>query len=280
MVFRLTKYCNYKCPHCMIDADKNGNHAEFKVVEELCNFFNNTGSKFLIIAGGEPTQHPLFIEILTYILEHIKSNDNIMIVVASNGSFMWESDMLLKLKNLYKYRKFGIQISSIKGLYQKHKKTKARFKTLKYKFQNWVLIEELQIIDKLGRAATMTDSDIKKHSITFRKGPNCFNLFSGSWNKQISTLPSLIQILESKISSKGLSLNLCKPSIDETGIIYMGETSTCVSVGSIFDDYNDILTNMSNNKPCGKCGIDSKDLVEAVKIKYESSIDSNLYKFI
>lgn len=245
MLFLLTEYCTMGCKHCMINSTDCGKHSSFTTVKAFVKFAKKMGTRKIGISGGEPTQHPHFLKHLTFILKAF-SYDNVEIVVMSNGHFLKDkalSDNIARLQSEYP---FGIQITSIEGLYFEHEST-IRFYELRRKdFMQIDLIKELYYLEEhLGRAKENDLSEFRTGNS--RTVPNCFNLYAGA--RQLGSLKEVINYLDGNTV-----FNFCKPMVDFVGNVYPSECNSCPVLGNIHrDGSGKIYRNLVSSQPCGAC---------------------------
>jgi len=241
MVFQITNYCEMECPHCMSVCSTKGIHATLNTIEQMCIFAKKYNPKTVLISGGEPTQHPDFIDYFEIILKELYNR--CAVILASNGDFLFKNKIRDNLIKLNKEFLFAIQISSIKGLYKRTSSTQKLFKKYKRKFKMMGLIEEITVIDQLGRA---TGKDWSKFTTYKRKAPNCFNLLSCAYSPITNSFRDVIFQIHNK--------NACKPFITPEGNIHVGESHFCHKIGTIWDNDPTLYNNIKKVEPCGKCG--------------------------
>lgn len=77
----ITSHCNMKCPYCCceIPNKKNKKHYNIEYFSNLDKYFKNLT---IIITGGEPTTHPRFDKITSYIKKILNPNRYIL---STNG---------------------------------------------------------------------------------------------------------------------------------------------------------------------------------------------------
>ena len=88
----LTTACNYACDHC-IDMDilnKGINHDDDELFKSLDDMHKKGLKSVILIGGGEPTLHPKFGEVVTFLKER-----DIKVAIVSNGS------------NVHKFKEVG-----------------------------------------------------------------------------------------------------------------------------------------------------------------------------
>lgn len=67
---KITQYCNFGCKFCYQGSTKSGTHADFSQIKEIINTLADAEVFEIAYGGGEPTQHPEFIDILKYTRKH------------------------------------------------------------------------------------------------------------------------------------------------------------------------------------------------------------------
>lgn len=90
----ITKYCERCCDFCYRQANPSGRHMPLNDVENVVEQAKEAGVLQIALGGGNPNQHPNFIEILRIIREN-----NIVPSYTSNGEGL--TDEILKATKLY-----------------------------------------------------------------------------------------------------------------------------------------------------------------------------------
>ncbi len=62
----VTSYCNFGCKFCYQSSTKDGVHADLENIKHTLKELRNAGTLEVVFGGGEPTEHPNFLEILKY----------------------------------------------------------------------------------------------------------------------------------------------------------------------------------------------------------------------
>jgi len=211
------------CSHCLTNASPEGKHMDKKTFEDALHFSSKFDPYFLMLSGGEPTDHPQFLEFLKIAKKYEKKI--IVIFVASNGLFLYNdkyTDKIIK-------QNIGFQITHDPRYYPKPIK--------KISHQLFLYEDNVRIISPFERA-------LKNKIEISSKAPTCFNFRSICSNS--SSFKESIKDLR-KI------LKMCSPSINIDGSISVGETPSCYKIGTIYSTDEDIMNNIKNMK-CGKCG--------------------------
>lgn len=242
MLVRITNSCSMNCSHCMIGATPDGEHMSFETFSDALEFSSKYDPLLLFISGGEPTDHPKFIDFIKLAKVYQQKNGIIMILVASNGLFLENGEYSKEILSLGVH----FQITNDPRYYPRRVK--------KIDHPNVVYEDTIRLLSPMGRAVT-NNLPIQRQS------PQCFNFRSacdhyqdvGVAIKHLRTLPNP---------------KMCCPSINADGSISMGESSSCYKIGSVKSTRKELIDNVTAMK-CGKCGT-YKNLSGIPKDKWES----------
>lgn len=259
MLFHLTEYCTLRCPHCMVNSNKKGKHADEKTVQQFIRFAHKMGTYKIAIAGGEPTEHPDFIKMFRMIL--IAFGGNAIVMLMTNGRFMLDKHYTNEIAVLQTKFGFVIQVSALKGIYPLREETVAAYHDQKSKFNAIEIVENITGIQKLGRARYWNYKHLGP--LYQWKVPNCFNLYSAAKSndseRPIRSFKDIINYMDAdSIRKRNLFLNFCKPLIGWDGSIYVGESPECTKLGNIHS-YRDPIKTLKRTNPCEECGIKVPD---------------------
>lgn len=215
-----------ECRHCYMNASPAGKHMDIEIYKKAVDFSAKYDPLSLLISGGEPSDHPSFLEFLEIAHDYQKNRKILLITILSNGMFLenekYTSDIL----------KFGfpVQIMNDPRFYPKRIK--------KINHPNLIYEDHVRIISPSEK--------VKKNNIpTSRQSPMCFNLRSSVFS--LNNLISAIEVLRSK-------MKLCTPSININGDVVTGEFDYCYKIGAVDSNENELLTNIKKMR-CGKCGL-------------------------
>jgi len=89
----ITYSCNFGCKHCLI-GDRNNNYYTLDEIKNVLSKIKMIGGEKVTLLGGEPTQHPQLMEIIS-----LAKSMNFRIVLDTNGSFSFD---FFKNKNFLK----------------------------------------------------------------------------------------------------------------------------------------------------------------------------------
>lgn len=248
MLFTITEHCSLKCKHCFMEAEETGRHASREVVEAAVRFVKDMDLGRLGVSGGEPTEHPEFLQHFEYILRELPG---CFIVLMTNGKFLRSNKFVRELAGLCVKYPFFVQVSALKHLYPHRQETVYLYKKNRSRFPHGsiVLVEKITSITDLGRAKGKDWSHLGP--LYKRKAPMCFNLFSIAHSGVVQDLSSVILYLEQ------FTKQHCVPLVSYEGNLHAGETTSCMALGSIlYGEYNRMYDILRSKKPCGLCGVD------------------------
>lgn len=214
------------CSHCMIESTPDGRHMDPDTYKESLEFTAKYDHTLVFLSGGEPTDHPHFMDFLHLAKWYMNKGKVLYVLVASNGMFL-ENESYTK-----DILKVGVpfQITNDPRFYPKRIK-KVEHKLLTYE-------DTIRLLTPMGRATT-------NKLQTARQSPLCFNLRSVC--RHYSSLKEALTHL------RGAG-KMCSPSINISGRIVAGESRNCFMIGTVRSSEEVILNNI-NNMQCGKCGL-------------------------
>lgn len=64
---KINSYCPYGCPMCYMGSTENDTHGDIRYIKRLADVLSYLEVPEVAIGGGEPTLHPDFLEIITYV---------------------------------------------------------------------------------------------------------------------------------------------------------------------------------------------------------------------
>jgi len=237
MILRITNKCHMGCSHCFDNASPEGKHMDFDTFRNSLKFISRSTAKMILLTGGEPSEHPQFIEIAELLKRKMARPE--LMIIASNGMFLHNKKYTEEILSL----NIKIQITNDQRFYPQSIPI--------IEHENLCYINEIQHLFPLGRAVTnnlsIDDMEIK---LVY---PKCFNARSIVRSRYISNFQDLIKFYELKIQK------FCIPSIDINGGIHMGETDECFKIGTVTDDLKTIFDKIRSMElgDCNKCGLEN-----------------------
>lgn len=229
-----------ECPHCMIESNAHGEHMPLELYKKALDFSVKFDPYLIFLSGGEPTDHPDFIEYVNLAKQYVKDKKAATILIASNGMFLDKESYAEKILDLG----IPIQVTHDDQFYPKKIKV----------IEHPLLMYEgkLTLLTPLGRAAS-------NNLLSNRQSPLCFNLRSAV--AYFKNFKEAVGYIRSK-------MKMCIPSINVDGTISTGESSCCYHIGTV-DSTDEELVNNINAMRCGKCGL-YKNLQGEAKKLWES----------
>jgi MoaA/NifB/PqqE/SkfB family radical SAM enzyme len=225
-----------QCNHCFDNASPDGKHMSFDTFRDSLKFISRSAAKMVLLTGGEPSEHPQFIEIAELVKRRMEHPE--LLIIASNGMFLHNEQYAKEILSLG----IQIQITNDKRFYPQ------TVPVVDHK--NLCYITEIGHLFPIGRAITnnlnMDDMDIK---LTY---PKCFNARSIIRSGYIKNFQALMKFYELKLQK------FCIPSIDINGGVHLGETDSCLKIGTIHDDMDVLFDNIKSMKigDCNNCGLE------------------------
>lgn len=287
MLIELTLKCNEHCTHCMVNALPTSPHMSWETLEQSVKFIRKTGSRVIVITGGEITCDPEFMEKIQYIVRETRNNKPV-IILESNGTWIrsnleyiyeWRNvseeesennlEIQRKIKTLLAIPNIkAMQVSTHKKFYTHYDdivlgKNYGLFSNISNKIEvtmDWQ--GESTNLVYLGRAQQLlNESELKGN-------PPCVNTILPA--KQIDKVRMQVRAPRNTTDVEVLITYLeqcrgkfCSPSIGVSGKVHVGETPQCMSFGSVYElnkldrnEFSDAIINRINMmKFCDKCKV-------------------------
>ena len=235
MLIRITNRCSMGCSHCCIDASgPDGSHMSRETFTQALRFREQLGSHVVLLSGGEPTDHPEFLEMAREALATIEKFGALFVIV-SNGLFALDEfryEQMVRLVEDHNGR-CVVQITNVPKYYPRD------LFMLRHKFQrpHWAYTGKLQQIVPCRR--------VEENGLEpTRVAPLCFNLRA---NVRLHGLSVAVVGLERAARS-------CCPSVNVDGSVRAGEMDTCFKLGTVSDSVEDIEANV-RSMSCNTCGL-------------------------
>lgn len=222
MLVKITTQCNMGCKHCMENALPEGQHMSLETFHKVCDFILRNDFMFMLISGGEPTEHPQFEELIKIAL-----TTGLKTVVLSNGLF-------LTTENRDAFLSLGADFQIIND---------PEYYPIKVEPFNH---PRIQVFDtKIMAPLSPFGRALKNNLKIGRSSPMCFNLRSAA--RHFRDFKEAVLL----IRSRG---KMCTPSIRVDGSIVAGESRFCTRIGTV-ESTNLELTNSVIEMKCSNCGL-------------------------
>lgn len=233
MMIKITKSCSMGCSHCMNNAQPCSEHMIMKTFEDALAFEQKHGGPFTIITGGEPTEHPFFMGMLTKALE-TKNH----ITVTTNG--IWLQDKERLVEELYdNYAGPFWQVTNDHRYYPTAIDTSAPV----FEMPNVVLCDKLDHLYPQGRTVT-------NNLPFFAKASKCFNVRAVT--KQLYDMHQGDLSLKMINDMMLMNQRFCTPHIAFDGSIRLGESDLCPVCSNIYRSEQEIIQDILNFR-CKQC---------------------------
>ena len=242
MMIKITEKCSMGCSHCMNRATCNGEHMSFDIFKDVIEFQKKYGGPFCFITGGEPFEHPNFIQFLLYAKQQLPE---CFITVATNGVAMQD---ILTAKFVYDLGKHTFppvlfQVCNDSRYYP----TSIDLSLPVFELNNVTVITEVPRLYPQGRTL---DNKLKWES----NGSKCFNVRAVAHQIQNPTIEKIIGVLAYKEK-------ICTPHISIHGNIKLGESDLCPVCSNIYKSEKEIINDILNFRCHGcdhvNCKLDS-----------------------
>jgi hypothetical protein len=210
----------------MIEAHPEGEHMPLELYKKVIEFSTKFDRFLIFLSGGEPTEHPDFLECAQIAKFYVKQNEVATVLVASNGMFLENdkyTDEILRLD-------IPIQITNDDRFYPK------QIKRISHPLLNYV--DRLTLVSPMGKALNTPE-------FISRQSPMCFNLRSIAMHTH-----SFIETIEYLRSR----MKMCTPSINIDGSVVSGESSSCYKFGTVASTGEELMEGLTKMH-CGKCGL-------------------------
>lgn len=236
MLIKITKSCHNGCIHCCNDSKPSDEHMTLETFKDSLKFaekydkYNILGNE---IAGGEPTENPLFLSFLDTYFEILGKNKPL--TVATNGHYILENSDIVH-EYLDKYPSLFFQVSYDNRYYPK--KLDITKRVLRHK--RIYIITEITHLYPQGRAIT-NNLKISDRIMC----PPCINLKLIQEQTRSYKLRDIISYMRK-------NEKYCIPSIQFDGSIAFGEYDCCPKYCTIYDDEKTIVESIINFN-CNDC---------------------------
>lgn len=249
MLISITEKCRMGCTHCMDDAKPDCDKFMSEETFKKALAFNLKYDKTVTITGGEPTEHPMFWELMDIIADTLQYNQ--IASVLTNGMNLSDDD-IPKIIQLREKCKGNIlyQVSSIKPYYPIYIDLDQKI----FRMPDFCIARKLEKLESRGRAAQ------HKNWIFNAKAPQCFN---------IRSTVRLLQSLNRAIAMLRAGGKFCTPQIAYDGSLKVGESTLCPAVAHIDDTEKEIVQKISSYTcNCKDC----QEMLQKLPLQYRQAI--------
>lgn len=251
MLIQITNKCHENCPHCMECSSPDGQHMDFSTFKQAIEFGLFLKNAVYGISGGEPTEHPQFLEFCQYLDKIITLHKALArFSVMSNGSWFADADKVEIVKQLSKLPNYvGMQVYTNPKWYRhadfilQHKDEISAIPGV------IVTTSDIMSMQDLGRAKDCPEAMAEVKASPYHMG--CLN--GHVMFRQLSDSAKMYGLIQTG--------TMCKPMVDFKGDVHLSESWLCPSFGNVNTDYMlTIYNNLKKSQPCYKCYLGKKFL--------------------
>lgn len=267
MLVQITNTCTFGCPHCLQNSRQTPQHMPLGLFKNALIFSKMAKCRFLMISGGEPTDHPDWESYLDLACNN-KCGQAVMLI--TNGKWLDTDKEDIIIEKLKKYPLLFIQITNDSRYYPdwSSRTIPERFKKFEKKcddelgevqvdcatgsnaFSRVSLIREIDDLKSLGRASK--DTTLREVARSCKSTTSCVAAALIAAQAK-GDLVLTISFLEK-------NMKWCHPLIDWRGGVHWSESWLCPSFFTIpshllLDEpmFLQISEAASAWRPCGKC---------------------------
>ena len=218
MLVHITNKCLMGCSHCLNDSNPEGEHMSLDTWAKCVQHIQDTGSKVVLISGGEPTEHPYWNTIVEEACYKFWQ-----VVVTTNGMWINTDKEAVMLDILRKHYNCSVQITSHSSYYPRHNQTCTAVRKFRQRLKNSP--EKTLRKIEFTQINACIDPDI--HLVALGRAAKDVKAEYAKGGRGASTV---------KMKMK----NLLNGSVTET--VYRAD-----------DKFEDIVAKVKDWLPCGKC---------------------------
>lgn len=223
MMIKITEKCSMGCTHCINDAKPVDKHMNINTFKKAINFFKKYGGAIVIISGGEPAEHPDFLEYIKLFMASVPPY--VIVCIATNGVWMQNHTYeMVELLNKYNERLL-VQVTSIDEYYPVKIDTSLPI----FKHKSVIVCTEIERMYPQGRALT------NNLPYPAPSGPKCANARLIMHQIKVKSLRNMISMMLIK------NLFVCTPHIGIDDSIKLGESDLCPVCSNIYKSEKEII---------------------------------------
>lgn len=241
MLIRITNHCTAGCSHCMIDASgPNGAHMSADTFAKALRLTHALGSRVVVVSGGEPTDHPDYALFLAHIAALATPLDPHIAILATNGLFALDPAKLSEVAQVARRTGTGVQVTSDPRFYSRN------LSPVRHLFDQpgWAFVGQLG--GQLFPCRRVRENRLVEQGHATKAYPACVNLVLNVKYGGMALL-DVVQGLQ-------LAGRACSPSINVDGSVRLGESDTCLKIGTVDSSVSDLETAI-HDLTCNRCGL-------------------------
>ena len=245
MILHITNRCHGGCSHCMQCSTSGGGFMDYGTFSHALSFARYCNVKAICVSGGEPTEHPMF-------LEYCQRIDRVGIAfsVCSNGMWVDDAEKTEAVKKALSLKCcVGMQVYSHPDFYAVYD----RMVSVDWKVIHRKITLETSPIGNMQDLGHAKTCPVAQRYID--ANPYYMSCLNGALvGRQSKDLREFVRVFEG-------NGKVCKPLIAFDGTIHLSESITCPSVGNVnTDTYTTIWSNIHGFSPCFGCSLSKRFL--------------------
>lgn len=242
MLIQITNRCRMMCPHCMDASCPDGGLMDEATFGNALRLATENGCLHLTISGGEPTEHPEFLNFCKR-----ASRAGMKFSICSNGMWLGDEKAEWRFERMAKLSGFaGAQVYTNPKWYRLHDETVAKFNAQKARWLALGVVLDLHDIrgmSDIGRGKTCEEAIEESKASPYRN----ICLAAHVTAAQVNSMRELFDMML-------VQRRFCTPMVDWQGEFHASESWLCQSFGNVNrDSAETIFRNLKNGKPCCKC---------------------------
>ena len=239
MTLRLTLKCSEGCRHCLVNALPNSPSMSYEVLNKCLELVKYSNIPLLNLSGGEITEMAGWQDMVRYIADYLIQNGlRTKLILLSNGTFLLRG-LKDEMSQLLDHPAIAqLYLSTNPRFYKDHEAVHRALTKWNHTKLYINKYDRHEVLKNLGRARNLDVNLGTPASCT------CFRDIIRCFSRQYKTLAELLNVIPP---------GQCSPMINIDGSIHAGWGTECVSIGTVFDDYEVLLKRMTEFVPCGGC---------------------------
>jgi len=231
------------CPHCMDASTPDGGLMDDVTFGNVLRMAFENGCPHLTITGGEPTEHPEFLNFCKRC-----SKAGIRFTICSNGMWMGDEKKEWAFERVSKLRCYvNAQIYTNPKWYRLHEETIAKYKAQETRWKaSGVLLDnrsEILAMKDIGRAKDCPEAIAETKASKYHS--SCL-----AAHVTAVQVESMCELFEAMMAQH----RFCSPMVDWKGDFHASESWLCQSFGNVNRDSAETLfKNLQKGRPCGGC---------------------------
>lgn len=233
MLIQITNTCRMGCSHCMERSSEEAAHMRMDTVDMAVEFAKRSNAHVILLSGGEPTEHPLFKDIVKKFLEFP------MVTIISNGMWIEDKEKTQDMQRIMDQPNVGLQITNYPSYYP-HQVDTEKIQQL---FPDAAICTDETFLNLLSLGRVRDSEELLKKAA---QTPYTTACFSSALTAAQLPYPMAVQNME-------MRGKFCRPMVDWRGFLHWSESWLCPPFASLQDDFDTICRKAHTWRPCLMC---------------------------